>query len=186
MLIWVSGPTGAGKTSFASFLGEKGYRVIKEEIPQQLFFAFAKYPKRYCFDLQTEIIKSRLSQWSRAQSARNIAFDRAVVEDYQVFCRMHFEQGLLTATEFENLGKLIEAEQQALPDPDIVIYLHASEDCLRERLVANNQPLIIQQNFRRQLELYEQWFDAQMADKFRLDNSSVRPATIHTFLDSLI
>jgi adenylylsulfate kinase-like enzyme len=43
-IVWLSGPTGAGKTSIAHLLGASGHSVVAEYAPEGLFQTFACHP----------------------------------------------------------------------------------------------------------------------------------------------
>jgi deoxyadenosine/deoxycytidine kinase len=93
MNVWVSGPTGAGKTSFSRIAQQAGFAVVHEQLPQARFDAFASDPARHCSELQREIMQSRFTTWKALASHPKIMFDRSVDEGIQVFCQMHFELG---------------------------------------------------------------------------------------------
>jgi deoxyadenosine/deoxycytidine kinase len=103
MLIWVSGPTGSGKTSLCELFRTCGYSVVAEELSETQFAAFKSDPARHCAGLQEQIIRSRFNGWKRLTHSRGIVFDRSIDEDVHVFCQMHFERGLLSKNEFTRL-----------------------------------------------------------------------------------
>jgi hypothetical protein len=57
--VWISGPTGAGKTTLSHLLRATGYSVVEEKLPEQLFRAFALDPVQHCARLQEEIVRSQ-------------------------------------------------------------------------------------------------------------------------------
>jgi RNase adaptor protein for sRNA GlmZ degradation len=59
-MIWLSGPTGAGKTSVARLLRKVGYSIVEEKIPEKLFKRFAAEPTTNCEPLQRKLMQARL------------------------------------------------------------------------------------------------------------------------------
>jgi len=96
MIIWLSGPTGAGKTSLARSLRESGWSIVEEHAPEDLFRAFASRPAANCEALQRCLMQTRFDGWRRVSDSPRIAFDRSIDEDIEVFCKMHMRAGLLT------------------------------------------------------------------------------------------
>ncbi|MEI9415752.1 deoxynucleoside kinase [Mesorhizobium sp. Cs1321R2N1] len=178
MIIWLSGPTGAGKTSVASVLSRHGYRVIRETAPTQIFEAFAAEPQRYCYDVQRALMGSRKKQWDATASRKKVVFDRSIDEDIAVFCRMHLQNGYLNVDEFNRLAKFADSLRAGLPAPDLIIYLQASEDVLEQRLLIKGHPTIIRDNLCVQLQLYEDWISSRHESVVRIDSSRCKVETL--------
>lgn len=185
MILWISGPTGSGKTSFAKMLADAGYAVIKETIDKHLFRAFSNNPARHCFDLQQSIMLSRFEQWKSLPRSGEIAFDRSIAEDLQVFCRMHHESGLLSEMEMQQLKALGRSLQEAMPLPDLIVYLCPERHALEERISAQRHPSTIKLNIGVQLDLYDQWLAAQEEDVLKVDNSNCTVGAVEALLGSI-
>lgn len=178
MIIWISGPTGAGKSSLAGVLSVAlGYGLIQETLPKELFSAFTSDPVRHCALLQEEIMRSRFEGWRTMANCSRIVFDRSIDEDAQVFCRMHRESGLLNDQQYERLKTLSRELQDAMPTPDLIIFMCPERSALAER-VRQTHPSTIVQNLDRQVSLYTEWLSARNEDIFRLDNSSCSLQTV--------
>lgn len=171
MIIWLSGPTGSGKTSLAKLMSGWGFEIVREDIPEAAFAKFIADPTRYCEILQEEIMRSRLSQWKALRRNSSVVFDRSVQEDFLVFCKLHCENGFLETKQFLNLTAIYEEIQKELPLPDCIIFMSNNVDTLRSRLVANNYPSIICKTLPRQFSLYESWANARPEQLLRVDNS---------------
>lgn len=178
MIVWISGPTGSGKSTLAGLMGENGYRVIREELPPDLFAAFQRDPARHCASLQEAIILSRSMQWQRASRRRNVVFDRSVDEDVDIFCRMHHERGLLDYSAYARLRFLAANVNADLPRPDLIIYMSPSLDVLAARVRTGGHPPMIVDNLQRQVELYEEWFRGRSEAAIRIDNSACDRRTL--------
>jgi deoxyadenosine/deoxycytidine kinase len=180
VIIWISGPTGSGKSTLAGLMGGTGYRVIREELPHDLFQAFRRDPAQHCASLQEAIILSRATQWRIAAGRKNVVFDRSVDEDIAIFCRMHHERGLLDYSAYARLRFLSENITAELPKPDLVIYLSPRLDVLTTRVINVGHPQVIADNLQRQVALYEEWFRGRNGAAIRIDNSACDQRTLES------
>ncbi len=178
MIIWLSGPTGAGKSTLAEFLVPCGYGVVREEIPAERFAAFASDPYAHCASLQEQIMRSRLARWRDLSERSNIVFDRSVSEDINVFCRMHHEAGYLKERDIAKLRSLACQLESTLPQPDLIIHMCPDHAVLTQRIAQGTHPLYIVQHLARQIDLYTDWINARSESILRIDNSLCRPDTL--------
>ena len=95
MIIWISGPTGGGKTSLAHVFRKLGYGLVEGRISEASLSAFVADPFRHCSSLQEEIIRLRFDAWQKLPDTSRVVFDRSLDEDANVFCRMHHESEFL-------------------------------------------------------------------------------------------
>ena len=180
MIVWISGPTGAGKSSLARVLSAAlGYGLIQENLPKELFSAFASDPVRHCALLQEEIMHSRFKGWLTISNSSRLVFDRSIDEDAHVFCRMHRESGLLNDQQYERLQTLSRKLQDTMPRPDLIIFMCPQRSALAER-VRQTHPSTIVQNLDRQVSLYTEWLSTRNEDIFRWDNSGCSLQTVQT------
>jgi deoxyadenosine/deoxycytidine kinase len=180
MIVWISGPTGSGKSTLARLMGETGFRVVREELPRDLFEAFRRDPAQHCASLQEAIILSRSMQWLRAAGRKNVVFDRSVDEDLEVFCRMHFERGLLNYSSYARIRILAQNVRVELPKPDLIIFLSPAREVLAARVLDAGHPDEIVGNLPRQIELYEEWFRGRNEAAIRIDNSACDLKTLES------
>lgn len=171
MNVWISGPTGSGKSSLARILAKRGYVVIREDLPNELFRAFGDDPQKNCERLQEAIINSRFAQWQRSSAAKRIVFDRSIDEDIAVFCQMHRELGYLSDAQLTRLQELATTLQANTPSPDLVIFLRPADHVVRERILREGHPPVIVDSLDLQLRLYSEWLKRRRDSVVRIDNS---------------
>src|SRR6267143_649525 len=157
MVVWISGPTGAGKSSLARIFCALGYALVQEKLPTERFRAFASDPSRHCAALQEEIMRSRFEGWRDQSSATRLIFDRSIDEDAHVFCRMHRETGLLDDQQFERLEELARNLQSKMPAPDLIVFMCPERRTLAERVTQISHPPPIVRSLDRQVSLYTEW-----------------------------
>ena len=185
MIIWLSGPTGAGKTSLARSLRENGYCIVEENLPAGLFRAFASEPAANCEPLQRQLMQTRLDGWRKVVGAPRIAFDRSIDEDINVFCRMHRRAGLLTKRQFDALTQFGKALQDEIPVPDLIVYVTSNPDVLMSRIHNLDTPPAIIENFRRQISLYSEWLRSRREEILQLDTSRLSEHAMAKFFSEI-
>ncbi|KQV78113.1 hypothetical protein ASC90_27185 [Rhizobium sp. Root1220] len=184
MIVLLSGPTGTGKTSFASALADWGYTALRESIPEPIFQRFRNDPRSHCAELQAAIIHARVAAWKSLRVSEKIVFDRSIDEDASIFCRMHFENGLLSRDEYDALAKLAKEAEQEVPKPDLTIFLRGPVEPLLARLRATGHPSVIIDSLPRQLDLYDQWIAAQTGPILQMDNTRCTLESFGKFIAS--
>jgi deoxyadenosine/deoxycytidine kinase len=182
MIVWISGPTGAGKTSLTSLLSRAGFGVVQEKVPLSLLHAFADAPSLHCAALQEEIMHSRLETWQRISGRPSVVFDRSLDEDMHVFCEMHFRLGFLSEMELRRLHESALELNRHLPSPDLIVFLCPSNDVLRKRIAKDTHPFVISNNLELQLLLYREWINSRKEEVLVVDNSKCELSTLSALL----
>jgi deoxyadenosine/deoxycytidine kinase len=178
MIVWLSGPTGAGKSSMARIFSALGYARVQERLPIERFEAFASDPIRHCAPLQEEIMRSRFEAWRDLSSAGRVIFDRSLDEDARVFCRMHHELGFLDDNQYKELVGLAEKLQSLMPHPDLILFMCPDRDVLAKRVTQLEHPPVIVKSLHRQLSLYGEWLATRHEEILKLDNSTCSLQTV--------
>jgi deoxyguanosine kinase len=137
--IAVEGPIGVGKTSFARLLAERLQgRVVLEDAEDNPFLAnFYADPKRFAFQAQLFFI---LRRFQRQEEIRQIdLFKRVVISDYlfdkdRIFARLNLDDREFTL--YEQVFHLLKVK---IEKPDLVIFLQAKTDVLKERIRRRNR-----------------------------------------------
>jgi deoxyadenosine/deoxycytidine kinase len=178
MIVWISGPTGAGKSSLAGILSALGCGLVKEQLPEERFRAFVSDPVGHCALLQKEIMVSRFERWQQLSRFPLVMFDRSIDEDARVFCWMHRELGLLDDQQNERLQDLARKLQSEIPNPDLILYICPGREILAERVKEPTYPSVIVGNLDRQLSLYSEWLASRREEILRVDNSACSLRTL--------
>jgi deoxyadenosine/deoxycytidine kinase len=137
--IAVEGPIGVGKTTLAELLaGELNGRSFIEEVETNPFLPnFYRDRKKYAFQAQLFFLLSRYQQ--QKDLAQADLFSTTVVSDYlfakdRIFAYLNLDENELGL--YEQVFRLLDAR---IPKPDLVIYLQASSEVLKERILKRNK-----------------------------------------------
>ena len=137
--IAVEGPLGVGKTSLALLLAERIHgRTILEDAEDNPFLAsFYKDPRRFAFQTQLFFI---LRRFQRQEEINQIdLFKRVVVSDFlfdkdRIFARLNLDD-----REFGLYQQVFNLLKVKSAKPDLVIFLQARTDILKERIRKRNR-----------------------------------------------
>jgi deoxyguanosine kinase len=132
--IVVEGPLGVGKTSLAQLLAERiQAKAILEETEGNPFLTnFYGDPQRFAFQTQIYFL---LRRFQKQEEINQIdLFKRTVVSDFlfdkdMIFARINLDDGEFSL--YEQVFQLLKA---TVIKPDLVIFLQARTDILRERI----------------------------------------------------
>ena len=131
--IAVEGPLGVGKSALAQRLADAlRARVVLADHGNPFLDGFYADPKRYALQAQLSFLLGRYQQ--RDELRQEGLFHRGVVTDY-VFARDRlFARLNLSRDELVLYDKVYALLDEAMPRPDLVVYLQARTDVLVERL----------------------------------------------------
>lgn len=132
--IVVEGLPGAGKTALAKVLATAlSGRLIEDPAAKNPFFeAYQKDPAGVAFSLQVFSLLARFRQ--QQQLAQGELFGGGMVSDYLFERDRIFANLTLGEAEMGLYGQLLRLiGREALPSPDLVVYLQASTEVLRHR-----------------------------------------------------
>jgi len=137
--IAVEGPLGVGKTSLAILLAERIHgRTILEDAEDNPFLAsFYKDPRRFAFQTQLFFV---LRRFQRQEEINQIdLFKRVVVSDFlfdkdRIFARLNLDD-----REFGLYQQVFNLLKVKSAKPDLVIFLQARTDVLKERIRKRNR-----------------------------------------------
>lgn len=132
--IAVEGPIGVGKTTLTQLLAKEfNYRTVLEEAEKNPFLPeFYKDRKKFAFQTQTFFLLSRYQQ--QKELIQQDLFKQGVVSDYlfakdKIFASLNLSQDELLL--YESIYHVLDTR---IPKPDLVIFLQASTEVLKERI----------------------------------------------------
>ncbi|MBW1690128.1 MAG: deoxynucleoside kinase [Deltaproteobacteria bacterium] len=132
--IVVEGPLGVGKTSLAQLLAERiqANTILEETEGNPFLMNFYGDPRRFAFQTQIYFL---LRRYQKQEEINQIdIFKRTVVSDFlfdkdRIFARINLDDGEFSL--YEQVFQLLKA---TIIKPDLVIFLQARTDILRERI----------------------------------------------------
>ena len=138
--IAVEGPIGVGKTTLSTLLAEEfKARLVLEEAEENPFLpSFYKDPKKYAFQTQVFFLLSRYRQ--QKLLAQQDLFQQFTVSDYIFAKDRIFAQMNLFGDEIGLYNNLFDLLGTQVPKPDLVIFLQASVETLRQRIKKRGIP----------------------------------------------
>lgn len=133
--IVVEGCIGAGKTTLAEmFARDFNAELVLERFADNPFLAkFYKDPEHYAFPLEMSFLTERYQQLKNLLSKRDL-FTDLVVADYFVDKCAIFAKNNLQDDEYNLFLKVYEIVANALPKPDMMIYLYNTPENLLKNI----------------------------------------------------
>ncbi len=133
--IAIEGNIGSGKSSLASLLATHyNARLILEEFADNNFLPkFYQEPERYAFPLELSFLADRYKQLKQLTINQDL-FQQQVVSDYIFTKSKLFARINLKDDEYELFQKLFDIVDLHLPPPDLLIYLHAPINVLKQNI----------------------------------------------------
>ncbi len=132
--IVIEGPIGVGKTSLAKKLAYSfGYELLLEKAEENPFLAqFYRNPRQFALSTQLSFLMQRTQQ---VQSFRQTdLFQNSHVADFIIDKDRLFAELTLDNDEHKLYQQIFDHLTIDAPRPDLVIYLQASTNILRERI----------------------------------------------------
>lgn len=150
MIIGVAGMVGSGKSTLTRALATRfglqhALESVDDENPWlETFYAGGVDAMReYALPLQLHFLATRFESMRRIRGAGGSwVLDRTWYEDAEIFARGHFEDGLLTAQEWELYRRLyVELlHSPAARPPRLLVYLHAPLETIVARIRRRGRP----------------------------------------------
>lgn len=137
MHIIVIGPSCSGKTTILSLLAEAGHTVYLEP-ENEIFPQFLKDPKAHAFANQSNLMKKLIDQEATEHADDQTQYFESGVLATEVYNRYLHDKGLLTDDEFHALDQMYAEYTKTHTSPDLVAFLSATPDQLKERAMSRD------------------------------------------------
>lgn len=133
--ITIEGNIGAGKTSLATRLARQfNSRLILEQFEDNSFLPkFYEDPARYAFPLELSFLADRFQQLKN-QLAVHDMFQPVTIADYFILKSLIFAKKTLNGEEFNLYSRLFSIIENALPKPDLLVYLYLDINRLQSNI----------------------------------------------------
>ena len=138
--ITIEGNIGAGKTTLAHLLSKHyNARLVLEQFADNPFLPkFYENPQQYGFPLELFFMAERFKQLKELIQQKDL-FHSLTISDYLFTKSLLFAKINLSEEEFRLYQRLFEILYQQLPQPDILIYLHAPVNKLQQNIKKRNR-----------------------------------------------
>jgi deoxyguanosine kinase len=123
--IAIEGNIGAGKTTLSTRMAEQfNARLILEQFEDNSFLPkFYEDPERYAFPLELSFLADRYQQLKTKLMVQDM-FHPLVFADYFIHKSLIFARKTLNDQEFALYSRLFAIIDNALPKPDLLVYLY--------------------------------------------------------------
>jgi len=123
--IAIEGNIGAGKTTLATRMSQQfNTRLILEQFEDNSFLPkFYEDPARYAFPLELSFLADRFQQLKSKLAVQDM-FHPVTIADYFIFKSLIFAKKTLSSEEFTLYSRLFSIIENALPKPDLLVYLY--------------------------------------------------------------
>jgi deoxyadenosine/deoxycytidine kinase len=138
--ITIEGNIGAGKTTLAHLLSKHfNARLILEEFAENPFLPkFYENKEQYAFPLELFFMAERYKQLKELLQSKDL-FQNITISDYLFTKCLLFAKVNLPEQEFLLYQKLFDIINPQLVQPDLLIYLHAPINKLKENIKKRNR-----------------------------------------------
>jgi deoxyadenosine/deoxycytidine kinase len=133
--IAIEGNIGAGKTTLATRMSKQfNSRLILEQFEDNSFLPkFYEDPSRYAFPLELSFLADRFQQL-KSQLAVQDMFHPVTIADYFILKSLIFAKKTLSSEEFTLYSRLFLIIENALPKPDLLVYLYLDINRLQSNI----------------------------------------------------
>jgi deoxyadenosine/deoxycytidine kinase len=130
--IAIEGNIGAGKSTLATMIANSlNAKKIMEEFEDNSFLPkFYENKEQYAFPLEMSFLASRFNQLKK-ELIEETLFNQNIVSDYIFAKCLLFSQNTLNEDEYKLYRQMFEIINLQIPQPDLLIYLHAPIEKLK-------------------------------------------------------
>ena len=161
----IAGNIGVGKSTLTGILAEAfGWKPFYEAVDENPFLAdFYADMKRWSFHSQVFFLSRRLQHHRQlVDHPGSVVQDRSVYEDAEIFAQNLYNQGQMSARDYQAYRDLYDGIRAFLPPPDLLVYLKSSVETLLARIKLRGRDFerdISPDYLQRLNGLYNDWID---------------------------
>lgn len=139
-LITVEGNIGAGKTTLSKMLADHYQaQLVLEQFAENPFLPkFYDRPEQYAFPLELSFLAERFQQLKK-QTINHDLFNSGIVSDYLFIKSKLFAKVNLEPDEYKLYETLFNIIQPNLPQPELLVFLHAPVSKLKKNISDRNR-----------------------------------------------
>lgn len=140
-LISIVGASGVGKTALAQALAKnKVFQTAYEQHAERPFQALFKQDKRFALANQMDYLLLRAEQEKELRAGTLIGLtDGGLDLDFHGFTRLFLSRNLLSQPEFDLCRRLYIHIRETLPQPELIVRLHADVETVNSRMVSRQR-----------------------------------------------
>lgn len=140
-LISIVGASGVGKTALAQALAKnKVFQTAYEQHAERPFQALFKQDKRFALANQMDYLLLRAEQEKELRAGMLIGLtDGGLDLDFHGFTRLFLSRNLLSQPEFDLCRRLYIHIRETLPQPELIVRLHADVETVNSRMVSRQR-----------------------------------------------
>lgn len=140
-LISIVGASGVGKTALAQALAKnKVFQTAYEQHAERPFQALFKQDKRFALANQMDYLLLRAEQEKELRAGMLIGLtDGGLDLDFHGFTRLFLSRNLLSQPEFDLCRRLYIHIRETLPQPELIVRLHADVETVNSRMISRQR-----------------------------------------------
>ncbi|MCK5821490.1 MAG: deoxynucleoside kinase [Bacteroidales bacterium] len=131
----IEGNIGAGKTSLAARISEvyKAKLILERFADNPFLPKFYQDQERYAFPVEMSFLADRYNQLKNDLQSKDL-FASFTIADYYFMKSLIFAKNTLATDEYNLYSQVFQIIYQALPKPDLYVYLHRDSSNLLENI----------------------------------------------------
>lgn len=197
-VITIAGTVGVGKSTMTKALANAlDFRTSFENVDENPYLElFYEDFEKWSFHLQVYFLAERFKEQKRIfEYGGGFVQDRSIYEDTEIFAKMHFDKGTMSAIDYRTYTELFDAMVLTpyFPHPSILVYLDGPIDSILTRIEERGREMEQQTPTDYWLELhtrYKQWIDRfSSCPVLRIDIDEydllARPEEIETIVERI-
>ncbi len=131
----IEGNIGAGKTSLATRISEdyKAKLILERFADNPFLPKFYEDKERFAFPVEMSFLADRYNQLKKELFSTDL-FSSFTIADYYFMKSLIFSKNTLASDEYNLYAQIFQIIYQALPKPDLYVYLHTDSEHLLENI----------------------------------------------------